>query len=365
MEQVAVTGLGAHLTNANGVLGGWDCASHGAGVFSVIPPQSLPWLDLIERESQGLFPLALRTQSLNLRHSVVWSQSKNNFAAFEQWTRGADAMRFFSDYDAHFLAHTFGFGGQILCPVSACASGSHAIILGARLIESGQADVVLCGASEPPQHPLVLAAYRNMGALSPSGIMRPFDKRRDGFVPASGAGFLILESLSHAQNRGAKAHALLTGYSMKADATHLTSMCPTGDSVVRAIEEATGRSGETIGYINAHGTATNQNDALEAKAIYRTFGDKVPVSSTKALTGHLLGASGAVEAVISVLALENVLLPPNLGLDELEFDLCVVKEEIAADIHSVLSLNYGFGGHVGALVFGRIHSHREHGEIYR
>lgn len=365
MEQVVVTGLGARLTNASGVLGGWDSTSHGAGVFCAIPPQDWEWVDLIERESQGLFGRARATQAPNPRQSVVWSQSKNNFDALEQWARGADAMRFFSDYEARFLAHTFGLGGQILCPVSACASGSHAIILGARLIESGEADVVLCGASEPPQHPLVLAAYRNMGALSPSGIMRPFDKRRDGFVPASGAGFLILESLSYAQKRGAKVHALLTGYSMKADATHLTSMCPSGDSVVRAIEEAIGKSGEGIGYINAHGTATNQNDALEARAIYRVFRNKVPVSSTKSLTGHLMGASGAVEAVLSVLALKNGLLPPNLGLDELEFDLCVVKEELATDMSSVLSANYGFGGHIGVLVFGRIHSHREHGEIHR
>jgi len=354
MEQVAVTGLGARLTNAGGVLGGWDCASRGAGVFSAIPPQKGDWLDLIQGESQGLFRIAPPFECPNPGFSVVWSQSKNNFAAFEQWTRGADAMRFFSDYDAHFLAHNFSFGGQISCPVSACASGSHAIILGARLIESGQADVVLCGASEPPQHPLVLAAYRNMGALSPSGIMRPFDKCRDGFVPASGAGFLILESLSHAQSRGAKVHALLTGYSMKADATHLTSMCPSGDSVVRAIEEAITKSGEIIGYINAHGTATNQNDALEARAIYRVFGSKVPVSSTKPLTAHLMGASGAVEAVMSVLALKNGLLPPNLGLDELEFDLCVVREELDKEVDAVLSLNYGFGGHIGALVFGRI-----------
>jgi len=354
MEQVAVTGLGARLTHANSVLGGWNSASHGAGVFSSIPPQTEDWLDLVAGESQGLFRRAASNQRPNPRHSVVWSQSKNNFAAFEEWTRGADNVRFFGDYDAHFLAATFGFGGQVVCPVAACASGSHALILGTRLIESGQADVVLCGASEPPQHPLVLAAYRNMGALSPSAIMRPFDKGRDGFVPASGAGFLILESLSHAQNRGAKVHALVSGYSMRADATHLTSMCPTGDSVVRAIEEAIAKSGATIGYINAHGTATIQNDALEAKAIYRVFGQEVPVSSTKALTGHLLGASGAIEAALCVLALKNGLLPPTLGLDELEFDLCVLKKELRREVDSVLSLNYGFGGHIGALVFGRI-----------
>jgi len=365
MEQVAVTGLGARLTNANGAFGGWNSASHGAGMFSAVPALNERLPNLIERESQGLFSCSVSRRTLNPRYSIVWSQSKNNFDLLEDWTRRADITRFFSDWHADFLSAMFGFAGQSLCPVSACASGSHAIILGARLIESGQADVVLCGASEPPQHPLVLAAYRNMGALSAGGIMRPFDKRRDGFVPASGAGFVVLESLSHAQNRGAKVHALLTGYSMKADATHLTSMCPSGDSVVCAIEEAIGRSDETIGYINAHGTATTQNDALEAHAIHRVLGNKVPVSSTKSLTGHLMGASGIVEAVLSVLALENGLLPPNLGLDELEFDLCVVREELNRQMDAVLSLNYGFGGHIGALVFGRIHSHRGHGGIHR
>ncbi len=352
MEQVAVTGLGAMLTNSSGIVGGWNSASCGAGIFSSIPTQSCELLNLVRNESQGLFDELDWSQSA--RRSVVWSVSKNNFNVFDEWTRGGDE-RFFSDFDARFLAQTFALGGQTLCPVAACASGSHAIILGARLIESGQADVVLCGATEPPQHPMILAAYRNMGALSSSGAMRPFDVRRDGFVPASGSGFLILESLSHAQNRGAKIHALLSGYSMRSDATHMTSLCSSGNSIVRAIDEALSRSGiSTVDYINAHGTATKQNDEVEVRAIQRVFGSGVPVSSTKSLTGHLLGASGAVEAVLCVLALKNSCLPPTIGLQEPEFDLDFVREERMCVLSSVLSLNYGFGGHIGSLIFRQL-----------
>lgn len=357
MRKVAVTGLGAVLTNpTDDILGGWNSTSRGAGLFTAIPPQKQELVELIRDESQGLFNSFSPNQSA--RRSVVWSVSKNHFGSFESWIGGGD-RRFFSDSDAHFLAQTFGLGGQMMCPVAACASGCHAIILGARLIEAGQSDVVLCGASEPPQHPLILAAYRNMGALSPSGVMRPFDRRRDGFVPASGSGFTILESLDHALARGAKIHALLSGYSMRSDASHITSMCPTGDSIVRAVDEALSKANHSsIGYINAHGTATRANDETEARALNRLFEAKVPVSSTKALTGHLLGASGALEAVLSVIALKQNALPSTLGLEEPEFDLDLVREERCVEVESVLSLNYGFGGHIGAVVFDKFKAHR-------
>ncbi len=353
MRKVVVTGLGAVLTSAtDDIIGGWSSASRGAGLFTAIPPQKQDLLELMRRESQGLFDRFSPGQTA--RRSVVWSVSKNNFSLFEDWIGGGD-RDFFSDFEAHFLARTFGLGGQAMCPVAACASGSHALILGARLIEAGDADVVLCGASEPPQHPVILAAYRNMGASSPSGAMRPFDRRRDGFVPASGSGFLVLESLDHAQNRGAQVHALLSGYSMRSDASHMTSMSSSGDSIVRAIDEALSKAnGSMIGYINAHGTATRLNDALEARALNRVFGSKTLVSSTKPLTGHLLGASGAVEAVISIVAMKEGVLPPTMGLEEPEIDLDFVREERGGEVGSVLSLNYGFGGHIGAVVFDKL-----------
>ena len=362
MEQAVVTGLGAVITDADGSpVGGWSSRSRGPGVFSVIPPGRMGILDMVRREGQGLFGCSRAGEE---RRAVVWGVSKNNFGLREH-SVGERGMGFFSDYTAHYLAAHFNANGPVLCPVAACATGSHAIILGARLIEAGEADVVLCGATEPPQHPMVLAAYRNMGALSKSGVMRPFDTRRDGFLPGSGSGFLILESLAHAQNRGAKIHARVAGYSLRADATHLTSMAPAGDSIVRAVEEALARGGHAasaVDYINAHGTATTQNDALEARALGRLFGDTVPVSSTKPLTGHLMGASGAVEAALCVLALKNGLLPPTLNLEEKdEFALNLVTHEQGKKLARALSLNYGFGGHIGALVFDKFNSHREHG----
>lgn len=355
MEQVAVTGLGALITNATGIVGGWNSTSTHEAVFNYIPPQKQALPALLALESQGLFDVPHISPAQSERRSVVWGVSKNNYTSFENWKSGLPSDEFFSDSYARFLAQTYQCAGQVLCPIAACASGSHALILGARLIEQGDADVVLCGATEPPQHPMVLAAYRNMGALSASGIMRPFDKRRDGFVPASGSGFLILESLSYAQSRGAQIHVLLSGYSMCADATHMTSMCPSGDSVVRAIEEALDRANHpNIGYVNAHGTATKQNDAIEAVALNRTLGTQVAVSSTKPLTGHLLGASGAVEAVLSILALKNGQLPPTLGLEEPEYELNFVQVgEKKQQLEAVLSLNYGFGGHIGAIIFSR------------
>ncbi|BCM89922.1 3-oxoacyl-[acyl-carrier-protein] synthase 2 [Abditibacteriota bacterium] len=349
MEQVVVTGLGVVLTNAAGIIGGWSSASAGEGIFLTVPSCRHELTDLIERESQRAFAELERDRS---RFSVSWSVSKNGYNCWEQWANQGNE-RFFSDFDALDLARRFRFGGQVMCPVAACATGSHALILGARLIEQGEADVVLCGTSEPPQHPMILAAYRNMGALSASGVMRPFDRRRDGFLSASGSGFLILESLEHAQKRGARIHARLMGYSMRSDATHMTSMCPSGDSVVRAIEEALERAGNpAVGYVNAHGTATRLNDELEARAISRVWGNRVAVSSTKSLTGHLLGASGAIEAVLSIVAMKERLLPPTLGLEEPEGELnFVMGEERRAEVEAVLSLNYGFGGHIGAILF--------------
>lgn len=357
MRKVAVTGLGAVLTNAaNDIIGGWDSASRGAGLFTAIAPQKQSLIQLIRAESQGLFDRFDPGQSA--RRSIAWSTSKNNLASFESWISGSD-RRFFSDYEAHFLAGVFGLGGQMMCPVAACASGSHALILGARLIEAGEADVALCGASEPPQHPLILAAYRNMGALSPSGRMRPFDVRRDGFVPASGSGFTILESLEGALQRGARVHAVVSGYSMRSDASHITSMSPTGDSIVRAVDEALSKANHSaIGYINAHGTATKLNDESEARALKRMF-SAIAVSSTKPLTGHLLGASGAIEAVLSIVAMNQGVLPPTLGLENVDgFELDLVREERYVQVESVLSLNYGFGGHIGSLVFDKFKAHR-------
>ena len=224
------------------------------------------------------------------RVAVCWASSKGDL---HQLARGADFWAWTPDATARALARQFQIGGRCAAPNAACATGAHAIALGAQWIQDGHADLVLAGAIEPPQHPMVTAAYRNMGALSKSGVMRPFDARRDGFVPGAGGGFLVLENEGQARARGARICGFVSGWSLGCDATHMTQMAPDGETIARAIESALKRAGSlTIGYVNAHGTAT-VNDLVEARALHRVFGAGVAVSSTKPLTGHLLGAAGA------------------------------------------------------------------------
>lgn len=288
------------------------------------------------------------------RRAVCFGSSKGAVASWPAWVDGESREWPFCDGDARAMAAFAMAQGAVLSPVAACATASHALALGAGLIQQNQADIVLAGAGEVPQSAELLAAYRNMGALSKSGVMRPFDARRDGFVAASGGGLLLLESEEGAQNRGAVIHGFLSGWSLKCDASHMTSMSPSGDSIARAIEDALKRAGNPqIQYINAHGTAT-LNDAVESRGIASVFGKSVPLSSTKALTGHLLGAAGAVEAVVCLLAMRDNFAPPTLNLEERDSDLDLDFLPLHGremEIGAVLSLNYGFGGHIGALVF--------------
>ena len=285
------------------------------------------------------------------RVAVCFTSSKGDL---NQLASGADFLAWTPDAMALSLARRFDARGRLAAPNAACASGAHAIALGAQWIADGQADLVLAGAFEPPQHPLVTAAYRNMGALSKSGVMRPFDARRDGFVCGHGGGFLILENEGRARARGAQIHGFVGGWSLKCDATHMTQMAPGGQTIARAIQDALRRAGiSRVDYVNAHGTATI-NDAIEARALSQVFGREIAVSSTKAQTGHLLGAAGAVEAALCLVAMRDSFAPPTFGLEtpdpEIELDL-VRGPGRAMPIESALSLNYGFGGHIGALVF--------------
>ena len=287
------------------------------------------------------------------RVAVVFSSSKNRLVF--RGKGNPDVLGASSDHSGNVIAQKIGARGPRLSPVAACATGAHAMAIGAQLIQDGYADVAICGAIEPVLTPLVLAAYDNMGALSKNGVMRPFDTKRDGFVPNVGAGCLILENEEKARQRGATIHGYLSGWAMNADATHMTAMCPSGDSIARAIEYSMRRADvSSIDYINAHGTATKLNDETEVRGIRLALGNKVAVSSTKPMTGHLLGAAGAVEAVISLLALRENFAPPTLNLEDIdnECDLdLVVGKGREIEMQSVLSLNYGFGGHIGALLF--------------
>jgi 3-oxoacyl-(acyl-carrier-protein) synthase len=280
------------------------------------------------------------------RLAICAVSSKPDFLAFQKgvwhmcdaplnWWRGASGAR-----------------GPGYAPVAACASGAHAVALGARLIDDGYADAVLCSAWEAPHSDFILAGYRNAGALSKSGVMRPFDAQRDGFVPSAGLATLLLEDSEKALRRGATPLALLASSSMRGDATAMTAMNPSGESVARAIEAACGQAQPSS--INAHATATKLNDVMETRAIKSVFGRAVPVSATKPLTGHWLGAAGALEAILAVQSVRENWLPPTVGLEtpDAACDLdYILKAGREADVQSVLSLSYGFGGHIGALLF--------------
>lgn len=258
--------------------------------------------------------------------------------------------------------------GPNFAPSSACATGAHAIGEAGRIIASGSADVILAGGTESAITPLSVAAFARMGALStrsddPQTASRPFAKGRDGFVMGEGAGVLVLEERLHAEGRGAEILAVLRGYGASADAYHVTQPDPEGAGAVLAIEAAlkdAGAAAEDVGYINAHGTSTPFNDRIETLAIKRALGNeskRIPTSSTKSQTGHLLGAAGAVEAAASILALVHGIVPGTINLDEddPDCDLDYVSDgpRRVPDLNLVLSNSFGFGGQNACLAFGR------------
>jgi 3-oxoacyl-[acyl-carrier-protein] synthase II len=255
--------------------------------------------------------------------------------------------------------------GQAYGIVSACSGGAHAIGSALRMIQYGDADAAVTGGSEAALTPFAFACFESMQALSPTGISRPFDARRDGFVMGEGAGVLVLEEAEAAKARGATILGEVAGYGSTADAYHLTAPEPSGGPAARAIELAMGdadmASGE-ISYINAHGTSTQLNDAAETVALKRALGEeqakRIPISSTKSATGHLLGAAGAVEAVATVETLRTRIIPPTLGYEvpDPELDLDYVPGEarplIVSNGHppAAISNSFAFGGHNVALV---------------
>jgi 3-oxoacyl-[acyl-carrier-protein] synthase II len=259
------------------------------------------------------------------------------------------------------LSLRHGLLGPVFGVMSACAAGSHAIGTATRMIQHGEADAVVTGGSEAALTPLTRAAFASMSALSPTGVSRPFDARRDGFVLAEGAGVLVLEDGELARARGAQILGRVAGYGATADAHHLTAPDAEGAGGARAIAGALRDAGlqpEDITYVNAHGTSTPLNDRAETAAVKRALGDhaaRVPISSTKSATGHSLGAAGAVEAVATLLALRARVAPPTLGWEEAEegLDLDYVPEPrpLPADGAAIgLSNSFGFGGHNAALV---------------
>jgi 3-oxoacyl-[acyl-carrier-protein] synthase II len=251
--------------------------------------------------------------------------------------------------------------GPVFGVMSACAAGSHAIGTALRMIQHGEADAVVTGGSEAALTPLTRAAFSSMSALSPTGVSRPFDARRDGFVLAEGAGVLVLESGDAARARGARILGTVLGYGATADAHHLTAPDAAGAGGARAIANALRDAAlepSDIAYINAHGTSTPLNDRAETAAIKQALGAAAagtPVSSTKSATGHSLGAAGAVEAVATLLALRDRVAPPTIGWEEpeegLDLDYVPVARALAPGRRAIgLSNSFGFGGHNAALV---------------
>jgi 3-oxoacyl-[acyl-carrier-protein] synthase II len=266
-----------------------------------------------------------------------------------------------------YVSMRHGLRGPNLCHVSACSTGSHAIGEAARLIERGDADVMLAGGAEAPLSEIAVAGFAAMRALSirsdaPELASRPFEVARDGFVMAEGAGVIVLESLEHARARGARIRAEVAGYAATADASHMTLPDETGSGAQRCMRLALADAElppEAVDHVNAHATSTPAGDPAEARAIRAVFGDhadRLPVSATKSMTGHLLGAAGAVEALLCVRALEAQLLPPTINLDqpdpECALDHVVGKARPCA-VQVALSNSFGFGGTNASLVLTR------------
>lgn len=269
------------------------------------------------------------------------------------------------DMAAGQVAIDLGIEGPNMAVISACASGANAIGEAAAMIRRGAAEVMIAGGTEAAILPIAIAGFNVMGALSTNneagpGANRPFDARRDGFVMGEGAGVVVLESLSHARARGARIYGEVAGYGASADATHITAPREDGAGAIAAMQRALAEAGlspEDIDYVNAHGTGTLLNDAIETTAIKQVFGgaaERIPVSSTKPVTGHLLGAAGAVEAIICLLAMREGAIPPTINYAEPDpaCDLDYVPNQArAARLRATMSNSFGFGGHNACLVF--------------
>jgi 3-oxoacyl-[acyl-carrier-protein] synthase II len=263
------------------------------------------------------------------------------------------------------IAIRYGLHGPALALASACATGNNAIGEAAEYIRRGTAEVMICGGGESVMHPLTLAAFSNMRAVSqrndePQRASRPFDADRDGFVMGEGAGVLILESEEHARKRGAQIYAEVAGYGASADAFHITAPDEDGTGAARSMQAALDSAGlrpDEIDYINAHGTSTPLNDPIETRAIHTVLGEharRVPVSSTKSMIGHLMGAAGAVEAIACIKSIETGMIHPTINYEtpDPECDLDYVPNQAReTDPRIVLSNSFGFGGHNATLIF--------------
>src|SRR5690349_12720838 len=286
------------------------------------------------------------------QHDVYRERGQSKISAFF-------IPMFISDIAAGLVSMRYNAKGPNYATISACATGAHAIGDAYRTIQYGDADIMITGGSEATVTPMAIGGFANMKALSernesPATASRPFDATRDGFVMGEGAGVVILEEYEHAKARGAKIHAEIVGYGATGDAHHLTAPAPEGEGAQRAMKRAMKDAGITpadVDYINAHGTSTPANDMNETKAIKAVFGDRakqIHVSSTKSMTGHMLGAAGAVEFIFCALAARDSIIPPtiNYHTPDPELDLNYTPNKPAkGEVKLALSNSFGFGGH--------------------
>lgn len=353
MNRILVAGIGAFTDRARNIPELWKQVTTGEGRATVHPKQGYAQaLDFAQTATQEALDSAHLSGSYDpQRLGLAISASKPFFEA------DGSVLPPESINDA--LAERFQVEGERRNMIAACATGAYSVALGASWIEQGLCDVVLAGSVEPSAHPLVEAGFRQMGVVSDEAAMRPFDLNRSGFVLGSGAGVVVLESEAHARQRGARAIAQLTGWGWGADGHSAVAFNSNGERIAQVIRQALRRGGlepNAIRHVNAHGTATRLNDWIETQALIKAFGsysDRLMVSATKSSTGHLLGAAGSVEFVLTLKALQEQFVPPTAHLKTAD-PACALdytpENGHRAQFDHALSLSFGFGGPIGALI---------------
>ena len=411
-RRVVVTGMGAITPIGNDVASFWDslvAGRSGIGRITVFDPSRLDariagevkgfepelvmprkeirrhdryvhlaWAASVEAISDAGLPNPIEDESLAERTGVIVGSGIGGINTMirdiiESHELGVERIGPFlvtsliPDMAAGYVAIYANARGPNYATVSACSSANHAIGDATNIIRRGDADVIIAGGAEAGIGEIPIAAFAAMRALStrnddPEKACRPFDAERDGFIMAEGAGVVVLEALEHALARGARIHGEMAGYAATDDASHITLPAPGGRGAVGSMSLAMADAGMTtadIGYINAHGTSTIPNDKAETAAIKTVFGERAydtPVSSTKSMTGHLLGAGGGIEAIASILAIANGILPPTINYEnpDPDCDLDYIPNVArSAEINAAMSNSFGFGGHNATLIFKR------------
>lgn len=413
LKRVVVTGLGALTPIGNSVEEYWKgltngvsgaapitrfdaslfkthfaCEVKGLDVEQFIDRKEARKMDLFTQmgviaADQAIIDSGLDLEKSNLnRIGVILGSGIGGLKSFQdevtEFAKGDGTPRFnpffipkmIADICAGHVSIKYGFRGPNFVTVSACASATNAIIDAFNYLRLGKADIIVSGGTEATITEAGVGGFNALKALSqrndsPQTASRPFDKDRDGFVLGEGAGILILEEYEHAKARGAKIYAEIVGGGMSADAYHLTAPHPEGlgaSNVMNAALEDAGMKPEDIDYVNVHGTSTPLGDISEVKAIQKVFGEhayNINISSTKSMTGHLLGAAGAIESIASILAIQNSLIPPTINhfTDDEEFDTklnLTFNKAQKREIRAALSNTFGFGGHNASLIFKKI-----------